>query len=83
MFSLYSNQLLLVGFTTAYAISAYHSKRGEFECRSWRDILDTTLCDKVCQVGCFLRVFRFPISSTNKTDRHKIAEILFKVTLTP
>jgi NRPS condensation-like uncharacterized protein len=32
-----------------YAISAYHYLSCEFEPRSWRDVLDTTLCDKVCQ----------------------------------
>ena len=40
---------MVVGFTTAYAISDYHYKRCEFEPRSWRCVLDTTLCDKVCQ----------------------------------
>jgi hypothetical protein len=33
------------------------------ETRSWRCVLDTTLCDKVCQwrqVGGFVRVRRFP-----------------------
>jgi hypothetical protein len=38
-----------VGFTTTYAISAYHHKSCEFEPRLWRGVLDTTLCDKVCQ----------------------------------
>jgi hypothetical protein len=37
---------VLVAFTTTYAITAYH--RCEFASRSWRGILDTTLCDKVC-----------------------------------
>jgi hypothetical protein len=55
-----------------------------FEPHSWRGVLDTTLCDKVCH--------RFslgtPVSSTNKTDCHDITEILLKVmlntiTLTP
>jgi hypothetical protein len=35
----------------------------QFEPRSWRGVLDTTLCDKVCdlrQVGSFLKVLRFP-----------------------
>jgi hypothetical protein len=31
------------------AISAYHHKNYEFESRSWWGVLDTTLCDKVCQ----------------------------------
>ena len=37
----------VVGFTTTYAASAYHHKRCELESRSWRGVLDTTLCDKV------------------------------------
>ena len=40
---------MVVGFTTKYAISVYHNKSCEFEPRSWQDILDITLCDKVCQ----------------------------------
>ena len=50
---------------------------------SWRVVLDTTLCDKVCQWLATGRWF-FPgtlVSSTNKTDRHNIAEILLKVAL--
>ena len=48
-----------------------------------RSVLDTTLCDKVCQ---WLAAGRWvspgtPVSSTNKTDHHNIAEILLKVTL--
>jgi hypothetical protein len=42
-----------------------------------RGVLDTTLCDKVCQwfsPGT-------PVSSTNKTDHHGITEILLKVAL--
>jgi hypothetical protein len=39
----------------------------------------TTLCDKVCQWIATGRWFspEPPVSSTNKTDRHDIAEILF------
>ena len=42
---------MVVGFTTICAISAYHRQRCEFESRKWRGVhvLDTTLCDKVCQ----------------------------------
>ena len=40
---------MVVGFTTTSTISAYYHKSCEFEPRSWRDVLDTTLCDKVCQ----------------------------------
>jgi hypothetical protein len=39
---------MAVGFTTTCAISAYHYLSCEFEPRSWRGVLDTTLCDKVC-----------------------------------
>jgi hypothetical protein len=46
-----------------------------------RGVLDTTLCDKVCQ--CLVVGRRFfsgtPVSSTNKTDCHDISEILLKV----
>jgi hypothetical protein len=34
---------------TIYAVSAYHHKNSELEPHSWRGVLDTTLCDKVCQ----------------------------------
>jgi hypothetical protein len=60
---------MVVGFTTTYN-----------QCLSpltfWvriplrRGVLDTTLCDKDCQ---WIAVT--PVSSTNKTDRHDIAEI--------
>ena len=57
-------KLLLVEFATTYAISAYHHKRFEFECRLWRYVPDATLCDKfvsdLWRVGDFLRVLRFP-----------------------
>ena len=49
----------------------------EFESRScW----GTTLCDKVCQWLAAGRWFS-TASSTNKTDRHDITEILLKVAL--
>jgi hypothetical protein len=34
---------MVVGFTTTCEISAYHHS-GEFEPRSWRGVLDTTVC---------------------------------------
>ena len=48
-----------------------------------RGVLDTTLCDKVCQWLATGRWFSpgTPVSSTNKTDRHDITEILLKVAL--
>ncbi len=59
---------MVVGLTTTYVISANHHYSCEFEPRSWRGVLDTTICDKVCQ---WLEAGRWfspstPISSTNK-----------------
>ena len=70
---------MVVGFTTC-AISAYCHYSCKFVPRPWRDILDTTLCDKACQWLATGRWFS-PVSSTNKTDRHDITEILLKVAL--
>jgi hypothetical protein len=55
----------------------------EFELRSRPGVLDTTLCDKVNQLLAHGRSFSpgTPASSTTKTDRHDIAEILLKVVL--
>jgi hypothetical protein len=63
---------IVVGFTTNYAISAYHHERCEFESCLWRAVLDTTLCDKVCQWHAAGRWFSpgTLVSSTNKTDCH-------------
>jgi hypothetical protein len=64
---------IVVGFTTTCTISAC----------SWQDVLDTTLCDKVCQwlaAGWWFSPGTL-VSSTNKTDRHNITEILLKVAL--
>jgi hypothetical protein len=51
-----------------------HTYFSDIGSHSWRGVLDTTLCDKVCQ---WLAVGRWfspgtPVSSTNKTDRHDI-----------
>jgi len=50
---------------------------------SWRGVLDTTLCGKVCQCLATGRWFSTgaPVSSTNQTDCHDITEILLKVAL--
>ena len=55
----------------------------EFKPCSWRNVLDTTLCDKICQWHAtgpwfFLGTL---VSSTNKTDCHDITEILLTVAL--
>jgi hypothetical protein len=48
-----------------------------------RGVFEATLCDKVCQWLATGRWFSpgTPVSSTNKTDRHDITEILLKVSL--
>ena len=46
-------------------------------------VIDTTLCDKVCQwlaAGWWFSLGT-PVSSTNKTECHDITEILLKVAL--
>jgi hypothetical protein len=71
---------MLVRIATTCAISAYHHWSCEFEPSSWRGVLNTTLCYKSCQwlvTGWWFS----PISSINKTDCHKITEILLKVAL--
>ena len=40
---------IVVGFITTCANSAYHNLSCEFEPHSWRCVLHTILCDKVCQ----------------------------------
>jgi len=40
---------MVAGFITTCAISAYPNYKVEFKSRSWRGVLDTALCDKVCQ----------------------------------
>jgi hypothetical protein len=49
----------------------------------WRGVLNTILCDKVCELPATGRWFSLgtPVSSTNKTDRHNITEILLRVAL--
>ena len=70
---------MVVGFTTTRAISTYHNQIYEFEPRSWRDLLDTKLCDNVYQFATG-RWFSpgTPDFSTDKLDRY---EVLLKVAL--
>jgi hypothetical protein len=74
---------MVVGFTTTCVISAYLQLSCEFESRWLQSVLDTTLCDKVFQWLATGQWFSLgtPVSSTNKTDNHDIAEILLKVAL--
>ena len=69
---------MVVWFTTTYAISAYHHWCCESEFRSGRGMHH--------YVGQWLATVPWfspgpRVSSTNKTDRHDIAEILLKVTI--
>ena len=72
---------MVLGFTTTCAIIADHHYSCEFESHSWQGVLDTTLCDKVCQWLAAGRWFSpgTPVSSTNKTDCHDITVTLLKV----
>ena len=59
---------MVVRFTTTYAIGAYHHYCCKFESRSWRGVVDTTLCVKVCQrlaTGWWFSPGT-PVSSINK-----------------
>jgi hypothetical protein len=40
---------MIVGFITPCVISANHRLSCELEPRTWQGVLDTTLCDEVCQ----------------------------------
>ena len=72
---------MVLGFTTTYAISAYHHWCCEFESRSGRSVQHYVI--KICQWLATGRLFSAnpPVSSTNKTDRHDITEILLKMAL--
>ena len=74
---------MFVGFTTICTISAYHHYSCEFKPRSWRGVLDTKLCEKVCQWIATGRWFSpgTPVSSINKTYSYYITKILLKVAL--
>ena len=74
---------MVVRFATIYAISAYHHWCCELESHSWRGVLDITFCDQVCKWIATGRWFSLgtPVSSTDKTDRHDITEILLKAAL--
>ena len=69
---------MVVGFTTTYAISAYHHWCCEFESRSGRGVKHYVIkfVRDLRQVSGFLRV-----SSTNNTNHHDITEILLKMVL--
>jgi hypothetical protein len=71
---------MVVGFITTYAICLSPLMLWVRIPLRW-GVLDTTLCDKVCQWFAAGRWFSqvLLVSSTNKTDHHDITEILLKV----
>ena len=64
-----------LGLQQLSVLIATNYKCCEFESHSWQDVLDTTLCDKVCQWLSPVTL----VSSTNKTDRCNIIEKLLKM----
>ena len=54
---------IVVGFTTTYAINAYHNSCCELESRSGRGVQRYVIkfVSDLRQVGGFLRVLRFPL----------------------
>ena len=72
---------MVVGCIITCVISAYQVV--SLNPDSWRGVLDTTLCDKVCQWLVAGQWFSpgTPASSNNKTDHHDITGILSKVAL--
>ena len=64
-------------------VSNIHLRGRRVRICSWRGVLDIACSDKVCQwlsTGRWVSPFT-SVSSINKTDRHDITEILFKVAL--
>ena len=67
-FDLNKRSMMVVGFTNTRAIGANHHQSCEFEPRSWRGVLDATLCDTVRQwlaTGWWFSLGT-PVSSTIK-----------------
>ena len=70
---------VIVWFTTTYAVSAYHHWT-EFESRSGWGVQHYVIKFLWPATGRWFS-HGSPVSSTNKTDRHNITEILLKVAL--
>ena len=79
LFSFESNFLSSKKYPHVYILAT----KVELKSHSWQDVLNTTLCDKVCQWFATGQCFSpdTSVSSTNKTDHHDITEILLKVVL--
>ena len=61
---------------TCYWLFLWNLFSVKLESRSWH-VLDTTLCDKVCQ-WLATGLWFSPVSSTNRTGHHDITEIFFE-----
>ena len=72
---------MVVSFITTYEISVYYHWSCEFETCSLWDVRHTTLCDSQWLSTDQWFSPGTLVSSTNKTDRHDITEILLKVAL--
>ena len=74
---------MVVRCTTACVISPFHYKSCEFEPRSLQGVLDTAVCDKICQRLATGRCFSPGTLGfyTTKADPSGIKEVLLKVTL--
>jgi hypothetical protein len=74
---------ILVWFYNYLCNGSLSPLRFAFKSHAWWVVLDTTLCDEVCQwleAGWWFSPVT-AVSSINKTDRHGITEILLKVVL--
>jgi hypothetical protein len=80
-FSLTSHFKLLeysvLSSSTSFNVSVWSMSVSEGRYSTTKGLLDTTLCDKVCQSLAAVRWFSpgTPVSSTNKTDLHDVTEI--------
>ena len=71
---------MVVGFTTIYAIGAYHRLPSEFEsCSNEVYSIQNYVIKVVSNLREVCGFHRYSGFSTNKTDRHDITEILLKV----
>jgi hypothetical protein len=73
---------MVVGFPITDVISAYYHYSCEFESRSWRGVLDTTLCDKVCQqlaTGRWFLRFPPPIKLTADIKRNILLRVALNI----
>ena len=74
---------MVVGFTITYENQCVSQLTLWVWITLRRGMLDTTMCDEECQslAAGWLFSPRISVSSTNKTDRYDITEILLKVAL--